>query len=675
MKEKKTFKAIRSDAGAEKKPAAKLTEIIRKKNSPEQQQKPQKQGKTQKQPKQKQQKQPKQEREQKIPALKAQKAQAAKPQKPMKAQKTAAFSAEEVISPKKKKSALPKKEIRRRIETAEQTQATGTTTVKIIPLGGVDGIGMNMTAFECGNDIIVVDCGIAFPGEDMPGVEVVTPDFTYLQKNEDKLRGLILTHGHEDHIGSVPFFLKKVKCDVYATRLTLGILQYKLEEHQIRTDDLYEVRAGEVVTLGNFDVEFIHVNHSMPDSVALCIGTPVGRIVHTGDFKVDYTPVGTTPIDLARFAELGRKGVRLLLCDSTNAERPGYTPSENILTASFDRIFSETNKRVVIATFSSNVHRIQQVLEASEKWGRKVAVTGRSMQNVLKAARDLGYISIPEGLVVDLAECKLFPPEKLTILTTGSQGEPMSALYRMAFGEHSLVTLGPSDLVVLSASCIPGNEKTVTKIINELCKRSVDVITDRTDDVHVSGHACREELKLIHSLVRPDCFVPVHGEYKHLVVHARLAKELGMPADKVLIPEAGKVIELDRRGIHPAGTVEAGKVMIDSGFGDGVESAVLRDRTVLSENGVVFVTVTIDRGYGIAAGPELATKGFVYVKDSEELMDYLREAARKFTQNAIDRGLADPVSVGTRLKEDLTNAIYQKTHRKPVVVTVVNYIE
>ena len=411
MKEKKTFKAVRPEKNNEKKSqTAKFQETRKKQDS----------GNRQEQPKRAKQDKPAKAKKQLLVEsfLKAEKKKNAQKQptpaeSSKKAQQKAVLAADEVLSSKKKKSAQPKKEIRRRIEPTEPTQTAAReskSTVKIIPLGGVDGIGMNMTAFECGNDIIVVDCGIAFPGEDMPGVEVVTPDFTYLQKNEDKLRGLILTHGHEDHIGSVPYFLKKVSCDVYATRLTLGILQYKLEEHQIRTDDLYEVRAGEVVTLGNFDVEFIHVNHSMPDSVALCIGTPLGRIVHTGDFKVDYTPVGTTPIDLARFAELGTKGVRLLLCDSTNAERPGFTPSESILTASFDRIFSETAKRVVIATFSSNVHRIQQVLEASEKAGRKVAVTGRSMQNVLKAARDLGYIRIPEGLVVDLAECKLFPP-------------------------------------------------------------------------------------------------------------------------------------------------------------------------------------------------------------------------------------------------------------------------
>ena len=574
---------------------------------------------------------------------------------------------------KKELHYLPKDEPKKTRKA--EPKAKDQRIVKIIPLGGVDGIGMNMTAFECGDDLIVVDCGLAFPGEDMPGVELVTPDFSYLRRNADKLRGLILTHGHEDHIGSVPYFLKKLNCDVYATRLTLGILQYKLEEHQLRTDNLYEVRAGEVVTLGNFDVEFIHVNHSMPDSVALCIGTPCGRILHTGDFKVDFTPVGTTPIDLPRFAELGSKGIKLLLCDSTNAERPGYTPSESILTASFDRILGETKKRVVIATFSSNVYRIGQVLEASEKWGRKVAVTGRSMQNVLKAAEKLGYIKIPDGLLIDLSECKLFPPEKLTILTTGSQGEPMSALYRMAFGEHPMVSLGVTDLVVLSASCIPGNEKTVTKIINELCKRSVDVITDRTDDVHVSGHACREELKLIHSLVRPEYFVPLHGEYKHLVMHSRLAREMGLSADHIFIPEAGRVIEMGAFGVRVGGSVEAGKVMIDGGHSDEVESGVLRDRTNLSESGVLVVSVTLDRGYGIAAGPEILTKGFVSVEENEVLLDYLRGMAYKFVQSSLDKGNSDPVSVASRLKDDLANAVYQKTHRRPVILPVVDYVE
>ncbi len=542
-------------------------------------------------------------------------------------------------------------------------------TVKIIPLGGVDGIGMNMTAFEYGEDILLVDCGIAFPEENMPGVDVVIPDFSYLAKNADKVRGLVLTHGHEDHIGGVPYLLKKVPCEVYGTRLTLGILDGKLAEHNIRTEDLYEVRAGEMLTLGVFDVEFIHVNHSMPDAVALCISTPCGRIVHTGDFKIDFTPIGTTPIDLGRFAELGRKGVKLLMCDSTNAERPGYTPSESTLNASFDRIFGDDKRRVVIATFSSNVHRVQQILEACAGAGRKVALTGRSLQNVLRAAQQLGYIEIPEGLVIDIADCKYYPPEQLAIITTGSQGEPMSALYRMAFGAHPMVSLSSSDLVVLSASCIPGNEKLVTKIINELCKLGVEVITDRTDDVHVSGHACREELKLMHSLVKADSFVPLHGEYKHLVAHANLAKSLGTKPSNILIPESGRAIEMDRRGIHWGDTVECGRVMIDGAGGEGVESAVLRDRMHLSESGIVVITAGITPWGDISVMPEIVTKGFVYVKEHEELLQYLTDMARKFLTKALDKGINDPTALGTRLKDDMANTICQKTRRKPVVVT------
>ena len=424
-----------------------------------------------------------------------------------------------------------------------------------------------------------------------------------------------------------------------------------------------------LITLGTFDVEFIHVNHSIPDAVALCITTPCGRIVHTGDFKIDFTPIGTTPIDLGRFAELGRKGVKLLMCDSTNAERPGYTPSESTLNASFDRIFRDDKRRVVIATFSSNVHRVQQILEACAAAGRKVALTGRSLQNVLRAAQRLGYIEIPEGLVIDIADCKYFPPEQLAIITTGSQGEPMSALYRMAFGAHPMVSLSASDLVVLSASCIPGNEKLVTKIINELYKLGVEVITDRTDDVHVSGHACREELKVLHSLVKADCFVPLHGEYKHLVAHANLARSLGTKSTGIMIPETGRAIEMDRRGIHWGNTVEAGRVMIDGAGGEGVESAVLRDRRNLSESGIVVITAGITPWGDISVMPEIVTKGFVYVKENEELLQYLADMARKFLSKSLDKGMNDPQALGARLKDDMANIICQKTRRKPMVVT------
>ncbi len=589
---------------------------------------------------------------------------------------------EELIEQKKatkaKKEAKAAQNLQEKIADKPAAKPAKTTkkinTVKIIPLGGVDGIGMNITAFEYGDDIIVVDCGISFPREDMPGVDVVIPDFTYLVRNAEKIRGLVLTHGHEDHIGAVPYLLKKLHCDVFGTRLTLGILDGKLTEHNIRTEDLYEVRAGEMLTLGVFDVEFIHVNHSMPDAVALCINTPCGRIVHTGDFKVDFTPIGTTPIDLGRFAELGRKGVKLLLCDSTNAERPGYTPSESTLTASFDRIFQDDTRRVVIATFSSNVHRVQQILEACARHGRKVALTGRSLQNVLRAAQQLGYIDIPEGLVIDIADCKYFPPEQLAIITTGSQGEPMSALYRMAFGAHTLVSLSSTDLVVISASCIPGNEKLVGKIINELYKKGVEVITDRTDDVHVSGHACREELKLMHSLVKADSFVPLHGEYKHLITHANLAKALGTPEKNVLIPFPGRIIEMDRRGIHYGDEVESGNVMIDVAGGDGVESVVLRDRMNLSESGIVFITAGISPEGELTVMPEIVSRGFVYVKEHEELMHYLADMARKFVTKSLERGITDPTAIGTRLKDDMLNTIYQKTKHKPVVVTLITEV-
>lgn len=547
--------------------------------------------------------------------------------------------------------------------------------VRIIPLGGVDRIGMNMTVFEYEDDIIIVDAGMSFPQEDMPGVEVVIPDFSYLLERADKIRGLILTHGHEDHIGAVPYLLKKIPCDVFGTRLTLGIVDGKLLEHDIDTDDLFEVRAGEVLQLGAFEVEFIHVNHSMPDSVALCINTPCGRIIHTGDFKIDYTPTGTTPIDLNRFSELGKKGVKLLMADSTNVERPGYTPSEQMLTASFDRIFSETQKRIVFSTFASNVHRIQQILEASRKWGRKVAITGRSMQNVLRAAEDLGYIQVPDGLMIDISDVKYFLPEELTILTTGTQGEPMSALHRMAFGAHPMISLNQNDLVILSASCIPGNERFVNRIINELYRKKVEVITDRTDDVHVSGHACREELKLIHNLIHAENFVPLHGEYRHLAVHAKLAQELGTKESHVLIPEIGHVIEMDKKGIRFAETVEAGPVMIDSGISDGVESAVLRDRNNLAGSGIVFVACLLDRDYGIAAGPDLVTKGFVYVKENEELLAFLRDRAARCINRCLDKGIEDLNTISSRVKDDLQNAIFEKTKRKPVIATLINYID
>lgn len=544
--------------------------------------------------------------------------------------------------------------------------------VKIIFLGGVDGIGMNCTLFEYGNDIMMVDCGVSFPEDDMLGVDLVIPDFSYLESNQEKLRGLVITHGHEDHIGAVPYFLKKFpNVPVYATGLTLGIIEGKLSEHGIRNAKLCQVEAGDVVNLGSvFQTEFIHVNHSMPDACALCITAPGGKILHTGDFKVDFTPVEEAPIDLARIAELGRKGIRVLMCDSTNAERAGYTPSESSLAVSFDRIFNNEKRRVVIATFSSNVHRVQQIINASAKYERFVAVSGRSMLNFVRAASRLGYLDIPEGVMIDLNDAEKLPPERVTVITTGSQGEPMSALYRMAFGEHSQISLGSSDLVVLSSSAIPGNEKFITKIINELFKRGTDVITYSNYDVHVSGHACREELKLIHTLVSPEYFIPVHGEYKHLIAHAHLAKEMGMPENRIIIPDVGRIVEMGKRTLKPTGIIETTPVMVEGGgSGAEVNSVVLRDRQRLSEEGVIIVTAAIDTEYMcISAEPEVITRGFVYEKENEELLSRLTESARNSLIRNLAKGIDDINTLRTKLRDDIAEYARKRTKHRPLVV-------
>lgn len=542
--------------------------------------------------------------------------------------------------------------------------------VKIIFLGGVDGIGMNCTAFEYENDILLVDCGVAFPEDDMLGVDLVVPDFSYLEKNAEKMRGLLITHGHEDHIGAVPYLLKKFNnLPVFAARLTLGMLELKLQEHNIRNPKLYEVHAGDSVDLGVFNAEFINVNHSMPDACAICITTPCGRILHTGDFKVDYTPVGEKPIDLPRIAELGRKGIKLLLADSTNAERAGYTPSESSLADSFDRIFNNESRRVVIATFSSNVHRVQQIINASVKHERRVAISGRSMQNFVNAAIKLGYLDVPEGTMMDLNDVRKYPPETVTIVTTGSQGEPMSALYRMAFGEHNQVSLGSNDLVVLSSSAIPGNEKLITKIINELFKRGTEVITYSNYDVHVSGHACREELKLIHSLTAPEFFMPVHGEYKHLIAHAGIAREMGMSESKIIIPEIGRVIEMGKRTLKPEGHVEAGAVMVDGSGAGGVNDVVLRDRKRLSEDGVIIVSAGVDcDGLCVSLPPEVITRGFVYEKENEELIGRIREAANSSLARSFAKGIDDVGILQSRLRDDVAEYARKRTKHRPMII-------
>ncbi len=571
---------------------------------------------------------------------------------------------------KKKEAETAKKEKK----TKETRKTDKSEKLKIIPIGGVDGIGMNMTLLEHGEDLIAVDCGVAFPEDDMPGVDLVIPDFTYILRNEDNFRGLILTHGHEDHIGAVPYLLKQINVPVYGTPLTLGILRLKLAEHGIKNPDLREVFPGETVVFGNaFDVEFIKVNHSIPDAVALCITTPVGRVIHTGDFKIDLTPTkGDEPIDLYRLASLGHKGVKLLMADSTNAEREGYTPSESVVGTSFDRLFYGCEKRIVIATFSSNVHRIQQVINAAVKYGRKVAVTGRSMLNVLKAATELGYMHVPEGTIIDPAEMRLYKDSQLTLLTTGSQGERMSGLYRMANGEHSVITLGANDIVILSASAIPGNEKLIGNIVNGLYKLGVEVLTvDTEESVHVSGHACREELKLMHALTKPEFFIPLHGEYKHLCAHASLAREMGMKSKNIMIPENGKIIEVGKRGLAWGGLVPAEQVLVD-GYGVGdVGAAVLKDRLHLAEDGIIVVSATVDFTISeMTAGPEILTRGFVYAKENGQLLEELTDKAAELIRKAVYNGKPDMFALKERVKTALSSYVYSKTKKKPIVLTV-----
>ncbi len=556
---------------------------------------------------------------------------------------------------------------------AKQKNTEKSNTLKIIPMGGIDGIGMNMTALEYGDEIIIVDCGVAFPEDDMLGVDLVIPDFSYLRDESKHIMGLFLTHGHEDHIGAVPYFLKEFDVPVYGTGLTLGILENKLAEHSIKNPDLNVISAGETVAAGEFSVEFIKVNHSIPDAVAFCITTPVGRVLHTGDFKIDFTPVDDRPIDLARIAHLGEKGIRLLLCDSTNVENDGYTPSENTLSDVFERIFNGcSDKRIIVATFSSNVCRIQQILDAAASHGRKVALAGRSMLAVMKAATKLGYIKVPDGLLIDLQDLKQYSPKEIVIVTTGSQGEPMSALYRMASGEHSTVSLNPNDVVILSSSSIPGNEKFISNVINSIYKRGAEVITAYDDHVHVSGHACREELKLMHYLANAENFVPVHGEYKHLVAHAKLAEEMGADPARILIPESGRMIEIGRRGaMHWGPSFDCNQVLVD-GFGVGdVGSAVLRDRRQLAESGLIVISAPVDfDAEMLLATPEIYTKGFVYVKENAAVLEEIKSEASRIIKKYLAKGMHDEVSMRTKVRDELGSILGQKLKRNPVILTV-----
>lgn len=553
---------------------------------------------------------------------------------------------------------------------------TKSKKLKVIPLGGVDGIGSNMTVFEYDQDIVIVDCGISFPEDDMLGIDLVIPDFSYLEQNEDKIRGLLLTHGHEDHIGAVPYLLKQINMPVYGTKLTLGILENKLTEHGLMGGShLQEIEAGDSIKLGCFTAEFIRVNHSIADSVAIGLHTPKGVVVHTGDFKIDLTPIDGAPIDLHRFAELGKKGVKLLLCDSTNVERCGYTASEKVVGVSFDRIFEGCDKRIVIATFSSNIHRVQQIINASVKYGRKVAITGRSMINVLRAAERLGYMDIPEGTLIELSDMKRYKMEQLTLITTGSQGEPMSALYRMALGEHSQVALGSDDLVILSSSPIPGNEKLISRIVNELLKRGVNMIRDNAMDVHVSGHACMEELKIIHTLLKPDFFMPVHGEYKHLKSHAMLAADLGMEENRIFIPETGKPLELSSKKAQFGALVPCGQVYVD-GYGVGdVGSSVLKERRHLAEDGMLIVTFTVDlQERLLLSEPEIISKGFLYMREQESLVEDIRALAMKVILECFGHGNRDANSIKNKVKDAVASKLYSKTKKKPMVLPILTDI-
>ena len=553
------------------------------------------------------------------------------------------------------------------------TKKVNTEKVRVIPLGGIGEIGKNMTAVEYGDEIVVIDCGMGFPDDDMPGIDLVIPDTTYLENNLSKVKGFFITHGHEDHIGALPYVLRVVNVPVYGTRLTLGIIEGKLVEHGLdKKTDLRCVSAGDTLKIGSFSIEYIRVNHSIADSCAIAVTSPAGTLLFTGDFKIDLTPIQGEPINLTRFGELGNAGVLALLSDSTNAERPGYTMSERTVGRSLENIFRGCDKRIIIATFSSNVHRVQQIIDCSHRYGRKVAVTGRSMLNIVDVATRLGYMDIPKGTLIDIGEIKKFKPEQVTLITTGSQGEPMSALYRMAYSDHDKVTLTDTDLVVISASAIPGNEKLVDKIFNELLKKGVTVLTDSVADVHVSGHACREDLKMMHVLTKPRYSIPLHGEYRHLKAHYDLAKEVGEDPSHILIPDLGKIIELSEEKIEVVGSVPAGKVLVD-GFGVGdVGNIVLRDRRHLALDGLIVVVAAVDIDSGeILSGPDIVSRGFVYVREAEELMDEVRTIAHDTLKTCLDKDMKEWNAIKAKVKDELTDYLYSKTKRKPMILPVI----
>ena len=545
--------------------------------------------------------------------------------------------------------------------------------LKIIPLGGLEEIGKNITVFEYDNEIVLVDCGLEFPEDNMLGVDLVIPDVTYLERNKEKIKGLVITHGHEDHIGSIPYVLKQVDMPIYATKLTVGLIKNKLEEHKLlRKTKLKVVEQGETIDFGKIKVEFIRSSHSIPDSVMLAIYTPVGTVIHTGDFKIDYTPIDDQLMDLGRIAEIGNKGVLALMSDSTNSERKGYTMSESSVGEVFDKLFLNCQKRIVVATFASNVHRVQQIVNSAVKYKRKVAVCGRSMINMIETARSLGYIKVPENVFIDIDMIKNYTDDQLVILTTGSQGEAMSALTRMASGEHRKVVITPNDKIIISATPIPGNEKLVSKVIDDLMKIGAEVVYSSLEAIHVSGHACQEEQKLIFSLVRPKYFIPVHGEYRQLIAHSVTAKKMGIPSENIFMMKNGRVLELNENEAKLTTSVPCGKILVDGlGVGD-VGNIVLRDRQHLSQDGLIIIVMTMDSSSGeIVSGPDVISRGFVYVRESENLMDDVKRVIREEVKRCEDKKITDWSTIKSTLKDNLRDYIFQKTKRNPMILPII----
>ena len=582
----------------------------------------------------------------------------------------------------KKNNAQTKKTQSKKMSSSKKTVSKNKTKtpkppkkpIKIIPLGGLGEIGKNITLYEYDGDMFLVDCGMAFPDEDMPGIDIVIPDFSYVLENKDKIKGMVVTHGHEDHIGAIPYLLRNFNLPIYATRLTIGLIEGKLKEHKLLSSaNLNVIKAGETVKLGKFSVEFIHVNHSIPDAVAFAIKCAGGTVVHTGDFKIDTTPIDDHVIDIGRFAQLGKEGVLALLADSTNVERPGYTASERIVGESFSNLFKKAgDNRIIVATFSSNIHRIQQIIDEAYRCNRKVAVSGRSMLNVVSVAAELGYLKVPENVLIEIESIRNYAPGQTVIITTGSQGEPLSALHRMAFSDHRQVEIIPGDMIIISATPIPGNEKLVTKVINELMKHGANVVYERMYDVHVSGHACQEELKLIMSIVNPKYFIPLHGEQKHLMKHTDLAKIMGINPKNTLVATNGSVIEVSNKEIKSSEVVPAGRVFVDGlGVGD-VGSIVLRDRKLLSDDGIIVVAVSIDSvTREVISGPDIVSRGFVYVKESEDLMNEINDLVCDILERCYINRIRDWSTIKTKIKDGVSKFLFTRTKRSPMVLPMI----